>query len=143
MGKIAITPTVEIDTREIKLEFIRSPGPGGQHVNTAATAVQLRFNVQKSGGLTESVRQRIIKNAGKMVTEEGILIITARRFRSQERNRHDALNRLINLIKKSLKRPKVRKKTRPSLNAKKKRLAMKSRRSELKQLRKPVKREVE
>jgi ribosome-associated protein len=132
---IEITPTLVIDENEIKQEFVRASGPGGQNVNKVATAVQLRFDVANSPSLPSSVRERLIQLAGQRITEEGILIITAKEFRTQEQNRQAALKRLINLIRKAATAPKVRRKTKPSLQAREQRLNDKRRRSELKRLR--------
>ena len=112
---IQITPTISIDESEIKEHFIRASGPGGQNVNKVATAVQLRFNVAGSLSLPHDVRERLVRLAGRRITEEGILIIEARRFRTQEQNRQDAVDRLIQLVKKAAQRPKTRRKTRPSM----------------------------
>ena len=96
---LRITPTIVIDDNEIQFDFIRASGPGGQHVNKAATAVQLRFDAANSPSLPADVRERLIRLAGSRVTEEGTLIVTARRFRSQERNRQDAIDRLVALVR--------------------------------------------
>jgi ribosome-associated protein len=111
---IRITPLITIDEREIKEEFIRSSGPGGQNVNKVATAVKLRFDVAHSPSLPEDVRSRLIRLAGRRITEEGILVIDARRFRSQEQNRKDARERLEGLIRKAAEVPRMRRKTKPT-----------------------------
>jgi ribosome-associated protein len=116
---INITPTITIRENEIKLEFIRSSGPGGQNVNKVATAVQLRFDVKNSPSLSHDVRTRLVRLAGRKITEHGILIIQAGRFRKQERNRQDAMDRLKKLILKASEKPKVRIKTKPTRAAKK------------------------
>lgn len=136
---IQITDTIAIREDEIQFTFIRSSGPGGQKVNKVSTAVQLRFDVGNSPSLPDEVRNRLIQLAGKRVTDEGILIIEARQHRSQEQNRKDATNRLVQLILEASKKPKVRRKARPTEASKKRRLEEKRRRSEKKRLRQPVK----
>ena len=133
-----ITSSIVIDENEIQLDFIRASGPGGQHVNKAATAVQLRFDVHNSPSLPADVRQRLIRLAGSRMTEEGTLIIPAQRFRSQERNRQDAVDRLVELIRKAAEKPKLRRKTKPSLAARQRRLDAKRRRGTTKRLRRPI-----
>lgn len=132
---IPITNTLAIDESEIQEEFIRASGPGGQNVNKVATAVQLRFNVVGSPSLPEEVRRRLIRLAGKRLTAEGVLVIEARRFRIQEQNRQDALDRLIALIRRATEKPKPRRPTRPTAASQQRRLAGKRRRSQTKQLR--------
>jgi ribosome-associated protein len=132
---IRITPSIVINENEIKLSFIRSSGPGGQNVNKVATAVQIRFNVKNSPSLSKEVRTRLIRLAGDKITKDGILIIQAGRFRTQERNRQDAVDRLIQLIQKASKAPKARIKPKPSKASKERILAAKRHRSELKRMR--------
>ena len=132
---IFITPTISIDESELKLEFIRSSGPGGQNVNKVSTAVQLRFDAINSPSLPVDVRQRLISLAKGRITENGILIIEARRFRTQGANRQDAIERLIELIRKAAEKPLIRYQTRPTLASKKRRLETKHLRSATKQLR--------
>jgi len=137
-GMIYITPTIAIDESEIKQEFIRASGPGGQNVNKVSTAVQLRFNVARSPSLPDDIRKRLAHLAGRKITEDGVLIIHAQRFRTQERNRQDAFDRLVKLIRKASERPKVRRKTRPTLQSKRRRLEAKHHRSEAKRMRRPA-----
>ncbi len=137
---IHITPTITIDEREIHEEFIRSSGPGGQNVNKVATAVQLRFDVAESPSLPDDVRERLIRLAGRRITEGGVLIIDARRFRTQERNRQDAIERLVELIRKAAEKPKRRRKTRPTQASKRRRLETKRHRGKTKRMRRPMSR---
>ena len=130
-----ITDTLSIDDSELEWDFVRSSGPGGQNVNKVATAVQLRFNVSRSPSLPDDVRERLVRLAGKRMTSDGVLVIQARRFRSQEGNRQDAWDRLAELVKKALVRPRVRKPSRPSRAAKQKRIDAKKKRGELKKMR--------
>ena len=132
---IAITPSLALDESEIQLEFVRAAGPGGQNVNKVATAVQLRFDVRRSPSLPAEVKARLVKLAGRRVSEDGVLVITARRYRSQERNRADAVQRLVKMIQKAATRPRVRKETRVSLSARAARVDEKKRRGEVKRRR--------
>ena len=122
-----------IDSAEIEERFVRSGGPGGQNVNKVATAVQLRFDVRHSPSLPVDVRARLERLAGRMVSREGVLIITAQRFRTQERNRQDARERLANFIEGGLHVPKPRVATKPSRGAKERRLGEKRGRATIKQ----------
>ena len=117
---------------ELSYEHIRASGPGGQNVNKVATAVQLRFDIVHSPSLQEDVRARLVKLAGKRVNSEGILVIEARRYRSQEKNRSDALERFRELVKRARTKPSLRKKTRPSRSSIQERLQKKKQRGELK-----------
>ncbi len=135
---IQITPSLAIDESEIQEDFIRTSGPGGQNVNKVATGVQLRFDVVNSPSLPEEVRERLIRLAGRRISKEGILRIDARRFRTQEQNRRDALDRLIKLIRKASEEPKPRRKTKPSPASKERRLEIKRHRSEIKRTRRSV-----
>ena len=132
---ITITPTIQLDEDEVELTFIHSPGPGGQNVNKVATAVQLRFNVLGSPSLTEEVKGRLALLAGKKMTSEGILTIESRQYRTQERNRQAALERLAHLIQRASETPRQRYPTRPSRAARLRRLETKRKRSEIKRLR--------
>jgi ribosome-associated protein len=134
---IQVTPTLSIDESEIQISFVQASGPGGQNVNKVATAVQLRFDVAGSPSLPPGVRERLYKIAGRNITKEGWLVIDARRFRTQERNRQDAVNRLIEWIRAAARKPKPRRQTKPSRKARERRLESKRRRSDVKRLRKP------
>jgi ribosome-associated protein len=127
--------TPHIDPRELAFEFIRASGPGGQNVNKVATAVQLRFDILHSPSLADEAKIRLIQIAGQRVNATGILIIEAKRFRSQEQNRQDAADRFNELIKQAASKPKPRKKTKPSQASKEKRLEVKRQRANVKQLR--------
>jgi ribosome-associated protein len=135
---IPITRTLAIDDSEIDVKFVRSGGPGGQHVNKVATAVQLRFDILGSASLPDDVRDRLITLGGNRVSDDGVLTIDASRYRSQTRNREDAVERLVELVRRASERPKKRRATRPSASAKKRRLEDKRRRSSTKQTRRPV-----
>ena len=132
---IKVSDKLSLYDNELHFDFIRSTGPGGQNVNKVATAVQLRFNMAASASLSEDIKVRLKKIAGKKITDNGVLIIEARRFRSQQKNRQDAIDRLIKLLTKAEIVPKKRIKTNPSKSAKEKRLQDKQHRSRIKQSR--------
>ena len=133
---LEITPDLFLDERELTFEFIRASGPGGQNVNKVATAVQLRFDAARSASLPEAVRARLMKLAGKRVTSDGVLVIEAKKHRSQEQNRFDALERFRELLRKASEKSKTRRKTKPTKTSKEERLKGKKKRGELKRLRK-------
>ncbi|MBD3244210.1 MAG: aminoacyl-tRNA hydrolase [Chitinivibrionales bacterium] len=135
---IPVTNNLFIDERDISFSFMLAHGPGGQHVNKAATAVQLRYNPHGHEPLPEPVRQRLRTLAGSRMTAEGMVVISARRFRSQERNRRDAVERLTELIRSAARRERPRKATRPTAASRERRLQTKRRRSEAKRMRGPV-----
>ena len=135
---ILVTPSISLDDTDIKWVFTRASGPGGQHVNKTATAVQLRFNVNQTPHLPPHVRHRLKRLAGNRLSADGTLVIDARRFRSQNRNREDALARLKKLIQAAARPLAPRKKTRPPRRANLRRLEVKRRKSRLKQQRRAV-----
>ena len=132
---IPITASICLDEAEISESFVRASGPGGQNVNKVSTAVQLRFDVRHSPSLPEPVRRRLEKLAGSRLTKNGVLVIAADRFRTQERNREDARERLVALIRRATALPKPRRATRPTLASKERRLKTKAGRSVVKRLR--------
>jgi ribosome-associated protein len=131
---IEITPSLQIDERELQIDFVRASGPGGQNVNKVATAAQLHFDVRASS-LPEEAKERLTQLAGKRITSEGMLLIEARRFRTQEQNREDAIQRFVELVRKALVRTKARKKTKPTKASKEERIKEKKRRGEIKKIR--------
>lgn len=132
-----VTETITLDERELTERYIQSPGPGGQHVNKAATSVQLRFDVRRSTSLPPGVKNRLEQIAGKRLTKEGVLIITAHSFRSRERNRQEARQRLAHLIRQAAQVPKRRMKTKPPRGVKERRLQQKKHHSVKKRRRHP------
>lgn len=132
---LQITPFLSIPDSELTFDFIRASGPGGQNVNKVATAVQMRFDVRRSPSLTEDVKARLVKLAGAKMTGDGVLLIEAKRYRTQEQNRADAELRLAALIQKALVAPKRRRPTRPSLASQARRIESKKRRGEIKKSR--------
>jgi ribosome-associated protein len=135
---IHVTRTISIEENEISQEFIQASGPGGQNVNKVATAVQLRFDVANSPSLPDEVRERLLLLTRRRITKEGVLVIDARRFRTQGANRQDAMERLVELIRKAVQKPQIRRKTKPTRTSKIRRLEAKHRRAKTKRLRSTV-----
>lgn len=131
---IYVTDAVGIDEAQLDIRAARASGPGGQHVNKTSTAIELRFDV-RSADFPDDVKERLVKIAGSRMTQEGELLIFAQTHRSQEMNRQDAIGRLIALVQRAAEAPKPRKKTRPTKASKERRLAQKSRRSDVKSMR--------
>ncbi len=129
---IRVTDQIQIDESEIEESFIRASGPGGQNVNKVSSAVQLRFDIRHSPSLPADVRRRAERLAGRRLTNDGVIVLVAQQHRSQERNREDALQRLIELLREATIRPKPRKPTRPTLASKTRRLDAKTRRAKVK-----------
>jgi ribosome-associated protein len=138
MARIAVTPQISIDEDELQESFVLASGPGGQNVNKVSSAVQLRFDVARSPSFDDTVRARLTALAGQRLTKDGVLVISARAHRSQERNRAEALERLVDLIRRAAIPPKPRRATRPSRAVKRRRLEGKKIRSNLKRTRGPV-----
>ena len=132
---LEITPTIQLDERELQFEYVRASGPGGQNVNKVATAVQLRFDVVNSPSLASDIKGRLIRLAGKRVNADGVLVIEAHRFRTQEANREDAIRRFVELVQRSSVAPKKRLKTNPTRSSREKRLKEKKNRGEVKKIR--------
>lgn len=135
---IRITDTIILDEGELRERFMRSPGPGGQNVNKVETAVRLLFDVRNSRSLPDEVRERLVRSAGKRMTGEGVLVIEARRFRTQERNRKDARDRLAELVRRAALPARPRRKTRPSRESEERRLEEKRRRGKVKRTRRTI-----
>ena len=133
-----VNERISLRAEEVEVRYIYAGGPGGQNVNKVATAAQIRFNVLHSASLPADVRERLLKLAATRINKSGELIITARRYRTQERNRQDALDRLVSFIRQASEKPKVRVKRRPSKTAKKKRLDEKRKHADKKQQRRRV-----
>ena len=138
---IFVSDRISLADDELSERFVRSPGPGGQNVNKVATAVQLRFDARGSASLPEDVRARLIELAGARATKHGVIVIEAHRFRTRERNREDALQRLVSLVRRAAVAAKPRKPTRPSAAAMERRMEDKRRRSQRKRARQPPDRE--
>lgn len=136
---IRVTHGIALDEREIVLRFVRSSGPGGQNVNKVATAVQLRFDAARSPSLPDEVRARLLHVAGRRATQDGVIIIDARRHRTQEANRRDAVERLVTLVARAAVRPRRRRATRPTGASRERRIKAKRVRSETKRARGRVK----
>lgn len=134
-SNMEITSTFSIPDKELLFSFINASGPGGQNVNKVSTAVQLRFDVHNSSSLKEDTKARLIELAGRRITKDGILIIIAKRYRTQEQNRVDALQRFSSLIQKALTRNKFRHSTHPTASSKIRRITSKKKRGEIKRLR--------
>ena len=132
MAALHVTAQIVIGEEELDERFIRASGPGGQNVNKVATAVQLRFDAVRSPSLPDDVRARLMALAGRRLTREGVIVVIARRYRTQDRNRQDARERLADLIRRAASPPKPRRATRPTLASKRRRLEAKSVRSKLK-----------
>ena len=141
MAVIPVTDKISIDEREVSYDFVRASGPGGQNVNKVATAVQLRFDVRGSPSLPAEVKERLESLTGSRMTQEGELVLQAQQHRTQERNRREALERLIDLLQQAAQPPKRRRRTKPTAASKRRRLQNKRYRAGIKRLRRKVRRE--
>ena len=135
---IRITPAIAIEDSELEFRFVTASGPGGQNVNRVATAVQLRFDAGRSPSLPRDVRARLIRLAGSRMSDDGVLTIRARRFRSQDQNRADAISRLVMLLQRAARLPRLRRPTTPTAASRRARVGDKKRRGEIKRLRTQV-----
>ena len=134
MTAIQITPSFSIDENELQFSFVRASGPGGQNVNKVATAVQLRYDVLNSS-LPADMKERVRHLAGKKLTDEGILLIEAKTYRTQEQNREDAVKRFVDLMRRAFEKPKARRRTKPTKASKETRIKEKKQRGEIKRMR--------
>ena len=135
---IQITPNLSIDSKLLDFQFVRASGPGGQNVNKASTAVQLRFDAANCSTMDKFVFNRLKKLAGSKMDQSGVLLIDARKFASQGRNRTDAMERLVDLLRQASTRPKYRRKTKPTRASREQRLESKKRRSQIKKQRQSI-----
>jgi len=129
---ITVTKNLQLDENELSFQFVQAGGPGGQHVNKVATAVQLRFNIRHSTCLSRYVREQLQRISRKKINADGFLVIEAKRYRSQHRNREDAVARLVTLIRQAIKKPRIRIRTQPPTQSRKRRLTEKKKRGDIK-----------